>query len=229
MVYGVSLGPGHPELITVQGLQTLQMADVIYYPGAIFGSGRKSSYALSIITQYRLNPLKLKGFFLEMDRTRQQAEQIYENTFCEIKKDYKNGLNVAIVSEGDLSTFSSFSYLLKKMKSAGLPLKLIPGISSYALLAAQGQIALCQQNDSVIILPAIQTADELKESIAGYDTVILMKIKSVKGVINEVLSAHDYTIRYGEYLGTDREYLASDWAEIKTREIPYFSVMTIQK
>jgi len=228
-VYGVSLGPGDPDLITVQGLKTLEQVDVIYYPGSLFKNGKKSSYSLNILEHYNLDPNKLKGFFLEMSLERQQAELIYESTFQEIKKDINNGLNIAIVSEGDLSTFSSFSYLLHKMQAAQLNIKLIPGISSYSLLAAQSQTPLCLQNDKVIILPRIQTSAELEEAIAEFDTVILMKIRSVMHVIDEVLKNNQHTINYGEHLGTKDQFLTSNWEEIKEREVPYFSLITIQK
>lgn len=228
-IYGVSLGPGDPDLITVQGLKVLEQADVIYYPGSLFKSGRKSSYSLSILEHYQLDPKKLRGFFLEMSLEREQAERIYESTYHEIKQDIDKGLSIAIVSEGDLSTFSSFSYLLDKMKDAQLHIELIPGISSYALLAAQSQTPLCLQNDKVTILPRIQTAAELEEAIEAFETVILMKIRSVMHVIDKVLANKQYTINYGEHLGTQEQFLTSHWEEIKTREVPYFSLITIQK
>lgn len=228
-ITGVSLGPGDPDLITVQGLKALQDADVIYYPGSLYKSGNKASYSLSILEHYQLDTDKLKGFYLEMSLAREQAEQIYESTYHDIKADYERGLKVAIVSEGDLSTYSSFSYLLIKMKAEGLDTRLIPGISSFALLAARSQTPLCLQNDRVVILPRVQTAEELQEAIASFDTVILMKIKTVIAVIDQVLSTDSYTVQYGERLGTSNEYVSSDWKEIKAREIPYFSLMIIQK
>ncbi|WP_109831188.1 precorrin-2 C(20)-methyltransferase [Reichenbachiella versicolor] len=228
-IHGVSLGPGDPDLITVKGLKTLQEADVIYYPGSLFRSGTKSSYSLSILEHYDLDPLKLKGFFLEMTLERKQAQKIYEGIYQDIKLDFERGLKVAIVSEGDLSTFSSFSYLLEKIKTDRLNIKLVPGISSFSLLAAQCQTPLCLQNDKVVILPRIQTEDELREAIMSFDTVILMKIKSVIDVIDNVISDANYQISYGEHLGTNNEFLASSWKDVKSREIPYFSIITIQK
>ena len=58
IIYGVSLGPGDPDLITLKGLKVLQEADKIYYPGSLYKSGEKASYALSILEHYKLDSNK---------------------------------------------------------------------------------------------------------------------------------------------------------------------------
>ena len=85
IIYGVSLGPGDPDLITLKGLKVLQEADKIYYPGSLYKSGKKASYALSILEHYKLDSNKLQGFYLEMDLERIQAREIYEATFQQVK------------------------------------------------------------------------------------------------------------------------------------------------
>ena len=79
--YGVSLGPGDADLITLKGLKTLQKVDKIYYPGSIFKDGRKASYSHTILNEYDLDTDKLVGFYLRMDLARVQAKDIYETTF----------------------------------------------------------------------------------------------------------------------------------------------------
>jgi len=229
MIYGISLGPGDPDLITLKGLKILKRVDKIYYPGSLFSNQKKISYSLSILEHYNLDNDKLNGFFLEMNLDRIQVKTIYETTFLKIKEDYDNGLTIAIVSEGDINTFSSFSYLLSKFKANNLKVELIPGITSYALGAAEQLTPLCLQNEKLIILPRVQTVKELEEALFNFDTVVLMKIKSVVKVIDEVVSDHTYKINYSERLGTNKQFISSNWDEIKTREIPYFSLITLRK
>ena len=229
MIFGVSLGPGDPDLITLKGLKALQNADKIYFPGSLFSNGRKSSYSLSILEHYNLDAAKLEGFYLEMSLGRVQAQEIYEVTFQQIKKDAAQGLNIVVVSEGDINTFSSFSYLLEKVKKDKLEVQLIPGITSYALGAAENQAPLCLQNEKLLILPRVQTEKELEEALANYNTVILMKIISVMPVINKVLKKGNYTITYSERLGTKEQFISSSLEDINKREIPYFSLITIRK
>lgn len=229
IIYGVSLGPGDPDLISLKGLKVLQEADKIYYPGSLFKNGVKSSYSLSILKHYNLNETKIEGFYLEMDLERVKVNNLYDVTFEKIKNDYENGLKIAIVSEGDLNTFSSFSYLLEKIKKENFNVKLIPGITSYALAASENLSPLCLQNEKLIILPRVQTEEELEEALTHFDTVVLMKIKSVMNVINKVLSKGNYSIYYSEKLGTPNQFLSSNLKEINQRDIPYFSLITIKK
>ena len=228
-ITGISLGPGDPDLITVKGLNTLKAADRIYFPGSLFKNGRQASYSQSILDHYGLETSKLVGFYLKMDLAREQAKVIYEETFQQIKADYEAGLSIAIVSEGDISTFSSFSYLLEKIQGAGLPVALVPGITSYSAAAAENLAPLCLQNDKVLILPRVQTAAELEEALSHFDTVILMKIISVIDVIEEVLQKGNYHINYSERVGTAQQFTTSNWEEVSQRKVPYFSLITIRK
>lgn len=228
-IYGVSLGPGDPELITLKGLKTLQKVDKIYYPGSLFKNGRKASYSHSILDNYNLDSQKLEGFYLKMDLERAQAKVIYETTFQQILSDYNKGLSIAIVSEGDISTFSSFSYLLEKIQAHNLPINLIPGISSYLHLASESKTPLCLQNEKVVVIPRIQTKEELQEAIANFDTVVLMKIISVVDIITAVIDTKKHSVTYAERLGTNQQFITNNWSTASTRETPYFSLMIIKK
>lgn len=229
MVYGVSLGPGHPDLITVRGLQILQQVDKIYYPGSLFSDGGQSSYAHSILSHYALEESKLHGFFLRMNDQRAQAELIYEQTVNAILLDLKHQRSVAIVSEGDLSTYSSFSYILRRLKQHQLLIELVPGITSFALAAAEVQMPLCQLNEKVIILPRVQSEDQLVEALHQCDTLILMKIKSVVPIVLNVVADKKLTVHYYEKLGTPQQFITDDLRLLHKRDIPYFSLITIKK
>jgi len=228
-IYGVSLGPGDPDLITLKGLKTLEKVDKIYFPGSLYADGTQLSYAMSILKHYKLDASKLQGFYLEMDMERVQAKKVYETTYQQIKKDYEKGLSIAVVSEGDLNTFSSFSYILEKILADKLSVSLVPGITSYAMGASENLAPLCLQNDRVLIIPRVQTEAQLQEALDNHDTIILMKIKTVIPVLDAVLSKKEYRINYSEKLGTTAQFTTSNWEEITKREIPYFSLITIQK
>ena len=229
IVTGVSLGPGDPGLITMKGLQALKEADRIYYPGSKFSDGREDSYSLAILKHYNLDPEKLKGFYLKMSLDRQEAELLYEEVFQRLVGDYEKGMKIVIVSEGDLSTYSSFSYLLQKIKKAHLKVELIPGITSFTTASATHQVPLGLQHEKVGILPRVQSEHELTQSLNTYDTLILMKIRSVKSLVMKVIGSMQLSVFYGEKLGTANEFTSTDLEEIQQRDIPYFALMIIKK
>ena len=228
MVTGVSLGPGDPDLITVKGLKILKQANKIYFPGTLSDDGKKESYALSILKNYNLSPKNLHGFYLRMNLDRKQAKERYRQTAQQIKKDYQIGLKVAVASEGDAGTYSSFSYLLAHLVNDGIPVFTVPGITSYAAVASSHSESLCIQNEKMVVLPHINNEEELESCINRFNTVILMKISSAIHIIISILDKLSPTFFYGEHMGTSRQFTSTALEDIRHREIPYFALLIIK-
>jgi precorrin-2/cobalt-factor-2 C20-methyltransferase len=226
-IYGVSLGPGDPSLITVKGLQILQSADRIYYPGSLLANGNTSSYSLSILNHYNLDVTRLKGMFLKMSDDRAEAEITYAHTFQEILEDYNNGLQIAFVSEGDISFYSTFAYLLKHIQQHQLALEIIAGVPSFLLGAAANQLPVATLNEKIAILPRMKDLPTLERYLDEFETVVLIKVRSV---INHLLPIIEkISMVYCERLGTSQQYISTNIEDLQHREIPYFSLLILKK
>ncbi len=228
-VYGISLGPGDPELLTLKGLRILQESDIIFYPGSLFRDGRKESFVLPILRYHQLDQEKLQGFFIRMSDDRSHAEEVYRETFRQIKEAFAGGKKVSVVCEGDLSFYASFSYMLEMMQQEGIPLELVPGINSFSLGAAQHKIPLCLQNEKVAILPREASIENAEQMLEEFSTLILMKIRSGWKSLSSGLVQKDWKFCYCERLGTKDEFISSDIQQVQNREIPYFSLLIIKK
>jgi precorrin-2/cobalt-factor-2 C20-methyltransferase len=228
-IYGISLGPGDPDLITVKGLQILKESDVIFYPGSLYKDGRKESYVRPMLDHYGLAQDKMKGFFLSMGLDRSAAELTYQETADQVLQLSKNGKKVSIVCEGDLSFYASFSYLLKKLQIAGIGIELIPGVNSFSLAAAKHQVPLCLQQERLAVLPLASQIAEIEHTFEDADTVILMKIRMGWKELYPLLLKKNWKYYYCERLGTADEYITADIAALQHREIPYFSLLIIKK
>jgi len=228
-IYGISLGPGDPELITLKGLNILKESDIIFYPGSLFKDGRKESYVRPMLDHYGLDPGKLKGFFLRMGPDRTAAETVYRETAIQMLIACKEGKKVSLVCEGDLSFYASFSYLLEKLQAENIALELIPGVNSFSLGAAKHQVPLCLQQEKLAVLPLATGIGEIEHAFEDFDTVILMKIRMGWTALFPQLLAKTWKYHYCERLGTADEYITADIAELQDREIPYFSLLIIKK
>ncbi|SFM83335.1 cobalt-factor II C20-methyltransferase [Chitinophaga sp. YR627] len=228
-IYGVSLGPGDPLLITVKGLQTLQQADKIYYPGSLLADGSTSSYSLQILQHYQLDADKLQGMFLKMSDDRDAAEQTYAATFQEMLAEYEAGLQVAFVSEGDISFYSTFAYLLKHIQQHQLELEIIAGVPSFILGAAQHQSSLAILNEKIAILPRMKDRDTLSRYLEEFETVVLIKVRSVLKDIRSLIQQTGIQIVYCERLGTTQQYITTNINDLENREIPYFSLLILKR
>ncbi|TRX32205.1 precorrin-2 C(20)-methyltransferase [Flavobacterium sp. ZT3R18] len=228
-IYGISLGPGDPDLITIKGLKTLQKSDKIYYPGSLLPNGKTTSFSLPILQHHQLDEKKLVGMFLKMSDDRTQAEATYMATFESILKDYNNGLTIVFVSEGDSLFYSTFAYLLEHIQQHQLDVEIIAGVPSFILGAAQHQLPLAILNEKIAIIPRVKNSQELETTLNDFDTVVLIKIRSVLKDISPFLITSGLTIMYCERLGTTQQYITTNIEDIKNREIPYFSLLIIKK
>lgn len=225
-IYGVSLGPGDPLLITVKGLQVLQQVDKIYYPGSLLADGSKISYSLNILQYHQLDPSKLHGMFLKMSDDRMLAKQTYASAFTQMQDDYNKGLKVAFVSEGDISFYSTFAYLLEHIQAAKLPVEIIAGVPSFLLGAAASQFPLAILNERIAILPRMKDIETLERYMDEFETVILIKVRSViQEILPHIKRLH---VIYCERLGTAEQFITTNINDLKDREIPYFSLLILK-
>lgn len=227
-LYGVALGPGDPELITLKGLNALKNCDVIYYPGSISAQGKKS-FSLDILNSYELPRAKFKGVYLPMSLDRNLAEDVYCQAFTEVLQDYRNGKIIAFVAEGDITFYSTFAYLLDRIHTEGLHFEMIPGIPAFILAGSKAQVPLTKQDESLLVLSQCNAIEQLRLSCASYATVVLMKPTTLKNELKQFLTECNGSFVYAERLGTDQEFICSDIAEMADREIPYFSLFVFRQ
>jgi precorrin-2/cobalt-factor-2 C20-methyltransferase len=227
-IYGVSLGPGDPELITVKGLRALQRADVIYYPGSALPNGQQSSYSLGILRELGLDEAKLRGLFLPMRTDRTAALQGYEQVFYQIKSDYEAGRTVAFVSEGDSTFYSTFAYLLAHLHDHQLPVEVIAGVPSFLLATAAHQVPLAVLREKVAVIPLLASAAALESYLREFETVVLIKVRGALDYVCPAVATGQATAYYAERLGTPTQYLTTDLGDLAGRELPYFSLLILK-
>ncbi|WP_103864792.1 precorrin-2 C(20)-methyltransferase [Aquimarina sp. I32.4] len=227
-IHGIAMGPGDPELLTLKALRILKEADLIFYPGSIT-KGQKKSFVYPILQYHGLEDKELIGFFLKMSNNREEATETYAATVKKIEAAYHSGKRIAIVCEGDISLYASFSYLLAQLQESKLPISLVPGINSFSMGAAQHQVPLSLLNDKIAIVPRVKNIEEITQYFSDFDTIVLMKIRSGWSNFYPELLQKNWNYYYCERLGTQEEYITTDITTLEHREIPYFSLMIIKK
>lgn len=172
ILYGVGVGPGDPELITVKALNIIKNNDIIAVPGS-----SKEESAAYLIAQKAVPDLAQKTVFtLSMPMTRDRADLLkrHEKIADELKKRLDNGENVVFLTLGDPGIYSTFSYIRAILQEEGYEVVTIPGITSFSAVAARLGISLADWDEEVHIIPAGQR--ETFE-MAEKGTCIFMKPK----------------------------------------------------
>ncbi len=224
-IVSVSLGPGDPELITVRALSQLRAADVIYYPGTRSASGEVNSVALDILRANGLSDERLRGMLVPMSRFRGAAEASYWANYAAIAADVRAGCLVAVVSVGDGGFYSTASAIITRARQDGLPCSMIPGIPAFVAAGAAAVMPLALQDDRVLVLAQVSTISELEEAVGRYSTVVVMKLSTVRDELAAFLERYGKPFLYAEKVGMAGQFITMDVEAVKTRAVPYFSLL----
>lgn len=225
--YGIGIGPGDSDLITVKAVSTIKKLDVLYTPKAHKGG---TSFAERIAQPYFPATLTIKQRYFPMTHNSTERQQSWNDIAAEIVKDVKAGHEVGFITLGDPSVYSTYSYLANIVRD-DVPIKTIAGISSYSQIAAEVSIPLTVGDESLEVIPATASLTEISRALDVSDNVILMKVAANFEAIYKLLS--DREILKNALLVTDAS-LESERArklfEIDiTEKIPYFSTVLVKK
>ena len=227
-LYGIGVGPGDPELLTLKALKALQRAPVICVPQA---ADRPESYALSIVKDY-VKPEQeiLRAPFPTDDA--EGAAQVWREASEMVVERLKKGQDVAFITEGDPMLFSTFSYVLAGVRELcpEAPVEIIPGVSSVMAAAASSGIPLATHGQRLAILPAAYGLDDLSEATSNFDTVVLMKVSP--NIVKTLADLQELGLTgqstYVRRATTDREKVIRDLNEITDEDLDYFSLLIVK-
>lgn len=149
--YGVSTGPGAPGLMTLDAVRIIEQCDVVAAPYS--GAGKIA--ALEIVKQAVPGIVLKKVVTYHMPMTRDQAEllEARETAVQSICDFLKAGMDIAFLTLGDISIYSTFSYLREMVEAKGYPTKVIAGVPSFCAAAALSQQALVKEEQQLHVIP----------------------------------------------------------------------------
>lgn len=228
-LYGIGAGPGDPELITVKGLRHLQRVPVVAFPA---GTQGKFGIAQQIVLDW-LHPnqvqLPLVFPYVQDDAVLIQswqtaAEQVWHYL--------QQGQDVAFVSEGDVSFYSTFTYLAQSLIDLHpeVEIETIPGVCSPMAAAAALGIPLTIRAQRLLILPALYSLSDLETALHHADVLVLMKVSSVYQQVWSVLQKHHLLHRsYVIVRATlPNQQVYRGLTNHPDLELPYFSLLIVQ-
>lgn len=176
-LYGVGVGPGAPDLITVRALRTLERVPVLALPRS---SDYGASKAWEIVKPSLGERPGQRRLFLTfpMSKEPERLRPAWARAFTEIGACLAEGLDVAFVTEGDPSLFSTFIYLKEEaaIRWPDVRVEIIPGVTSVTAVPAVTGVPLADGQERIAILPATYGLSDLREVLRAFDTVVLMKL-----------------------------------------------------
>ena len=224
-VYGLGVGPGDPDLITLKALNILRRVPVIAYPAPLEGD----SLARSIVAGHLPGGQQEIAIRMPMVAERFPAQEVYDRAAAEIGARLDAGEDVAVLCEGDPFFYGSFMYLFGRL-AGDWPLEVVPGVSSLTACAAATAMPLAARNDSLCVLPAPLDDAALRARLATADAAAIIKVGRHLGRIRRLLE--DQALLQGAVY-IERASMAAQkivpLAAAKEEHAPYFSMILVHR
>ena len=182
-MYGVGLGPGAPDLMTLRAARLIEGAAVVAYPTLTGGE----SFARSIATDL-IRPDAVEIVMdVPMSVERQPAQDAYDTGAAAIAEALEAGQDVVCLCEGDPFFYGSFMYVFARLADR-FDVQVVPGVTSVTACAASARMPLAARNERLTVLPGPLPEAELRDRIAGAESVVIMKVgrhlAKIRGVID---------------------------------------------
>lgn len=219
--WGVGVGPGDPELITLKAVRILREAPTIAYPAPESGE----SLARAIAAPHLPGGQREIAIRMPISADRFPAQEVYARAAEEIGAELGAGRDVAVLCEGDPFFYGSFMYLFARL-SARWRVEVVPGVSSLTACAAAAGAPLAARDDALTIIPATLPEAELARRLATTEAAALIKVGRHLGKAKRVLADLGLLegARYVERATMAAERVAP-LADVKEETGPYFSMI----
>lgn len=182
--YGIGVGPGDPELLTMKAIKTLAKVDVIIAPKT---EKKDGSVALSIAKPYLKDSIKIVYQVFPMVRHFEKSPQSWQKNKEEILELLRQGKNVAFLTLGDPMFYSTYIYVHRLLTSEAVDIRTIPGVPAFCAIAAKAGYPLVEGNDIISIIPATAEPDKVKKTLSVSDNVVVMKVyKNFDKIVTEL-------------------------------------------
>lgn len=221
-LYGIGVGPGDPELITVKAVKILEQCDIIAAPSI---KGRDQT-ALKIAASY-IKDKQILNIDIPMTRDSIERYKSHISAADEIARQLDNGKNIALLTLGDPTVYSSYWYIHKLLVKKGYESEIIPGITSFCAAAARLGEALCEDNQMLYIIPA--SKELIKDGLDLPGNKVFMKAGGNLSILIEELENKGLLSRASlvEQCGMENEKII-DSLEGYNAENGYFSIVLLK-
>jgi len=230
ILYGIGVGPGDPELITLKGYRLLQQTGIIAYPEANPGAG---SYAGAIVEKLLdVSQKQMLPLVFPMTKDRAELDQKWNTAVEAVIKPLDEGNNVVFVSEGDPLFFSTFIHLMElvRQKRSAQEIRVVPGISSMHGASAALGWGLAVGDQKFAVIPATADMAGMADELDRHDTVVFYKVAKVVAPLVDLLRQKNLIDKSAiiSKVSSADEKIYRDLNSLPEK-IPYLSLLVVRK
>jgi precorrin-2/cobalt-factor-2 C20-methyltransferase len=229
ILYGVSVGTGDPELITVKGLRILQSSSIVAFPSGI---NNRPGTAQNIIKPWLQPHQQLLPLEFPYTQDLESLQIAWQKAAQQVWSYLSQGINIAFACLGDVSFYSTFSYLAQVLQQLypTARVETIPGVCSPMAIASVLNIPLTVNYQRLAVLPALYSVSDLETALNWAEIVVLLKVNTVYQQVWQILQQRDllqlsWVVEKATF---PEQKIYEDLRNYPELDVSYFSIMLIR-
>ena len=225
-LYGIGVGPGDPDLITIKAAKILNQVDIVF---AAASTKNNHSLAVNIASEHIPESATIKLLRFPMTRDKNKTRKAWKEHADTIIAELEKGQNVAFLTLSDSMTYSTYGYILKYVQTLAphLEAQTVPGITSYQAAAARLNTPLVEGEESLMIVSGVKGGNRLRELRGNPENVVFLKayrnVTDIKAAIDE---CGKYSSSVGvKSCGQPNEVIINDIEELSKQKPNYWTLI----
>ena len=226
--YGIGVGPGDPELLTVKAINAIKNCNVIIAPKT---EKKSDSLALTIAGPYLRADVQIVYQTFLMVKNFEESPKIFEDNVAEILSYLRDGKNVGFLTLGDPMFFSTYIYIFKLLKNSGVQIETVAGVPAFLAIAAKIGYPVTYGNEVLTIVPATADSEKISAALKNSDAAVLMKVYKNFGEVAEILNAENLSEKavLVSRCGLEDEKIITDINSRKSEKLNYLSTILTRR
>ena len=229
-IYGIGVGPGDPELLTLKACRILREVDVLCVPKS---RTEKDSLALSIVRQAVDREFVVLELMFPMTHDQEILKQHWDQAANQMMQLAREGKSLAFVTIGDPMLYSTFAYILERVKKGAedILIESVPGITAMAACSSLINEPLTEGDEKLAVIPAAYGSEAIRAAMENCDNVVLMKVNRQYEETVKILKEMDLLPNavYVSRCGYPDQFYTTDLETLVGQEKDYMSMIIVRK
>ena len=229
-LYGVGVGPGDPELVTIKAAKVLGRVEVIFA-----ASSPKNGYSLALNTVAGLIPsdAEVVKLAFPMTSNADTLSRAWRDNAEAVRRVLEQGRDAAFITIGDPLTYSTYGYLLETLRRMGCPAPAVtvPGVTAYHAAAARLNTPLVESNESLVVVSGVGDPQSIRRLSEFSDNIVIMKAyRRFDDIISTVQDLPQAcTVSAVSQIGLPDERVTHDATTLKGQRMPYLTLCVVKR
>ena len=227
-LFGIGVGPGDPELLTVKAINAIKQLDVIIAPKT---EKKDGSVALNIASQYIKPETEIVYQVFPMTVGFAEDDTAWQSNKQEILELLQAGKNVGFLTLGDPMFYSTYIYVFRLLQHEAVEIETIPGIPAFCAIGSATNTPIVEGDSILSIIPANMPEDRVRSALKTCDNAVLMKVYKNSDAVIDMLAEEGLAKQavLASRCGLDDEVIIRDISREKGRKLNYLSTILTRR